>query len=140
MGARRVLYSPGIMRTHLKGDLSFDVSAQFKNIEDLNLKNKDIPLVLSSLLELDPKVKSTAKKTDFHREGTQVIITCDKQRFSRKVIVVDSTAYLNELEKVEAAKDMNDLFKWSYVYHFPQKIKNHNFKEAVISEDRQSIF
>jgi hypothetical protein len=123
------------------------LSSPFKSVEDLKNISEDFRKIDKlKNVEDGKKEENPMGKMFGGMDNTKVSYTFSKYKFSRKISIIE-----NEEEKAdkEANKtdekidksmaDMMKMFGYKIIYHFPVKIKNVSYKDAMLGTDGKTL-
>jgi len=116
-----------------KGVMLYDFILDFNNLSELDHIREKI--------EKAQTLQDSKSDDNPNVENHQIQYSYDNKHFSRQVVMKE----LNTEEQESYNKSLEDskMFmggsKYKLVYHFPDKIKNVNFKAAKFSEDHKTL-
>jgi hypothetical protein len=124
------------------------LSSPFKSVEDLKNISEDFRKIDKlKNVEDGKKEENPMGKMFGGMDNTKVSYTFSKHKFSRKMTIIENEEEEKADEEAEKTDDKIDkgmadmmkMFGYKIIYHFPRKIKNVSYKDAMLGTDGKTL-
>lgn len=117
------------------GVMNFDMFTDFSDVSEMN----DAFNAFQNASSIGPLSGGRSMPSNATNETTEVNYSFKRNKFKRKTVILNQELFEKSLDSLGSAEMFLSSSTYTFMYHFPRRVKSTNIEEATFSMDGKTM-